>query len=311
MAHSFNRLQNASAARSFQNITSGSMPMVIDSTNPTVGFFATILSAYFFVINVLSIPFRLLMRKNMGERAFSVFSYFSSVLCFVIFISGLAYFQYTAWIGFSFRFPEIDSDIYMIWLLFTTLVVLINPYTIFLVVFLQKGRIHFKKVLERARIKENLYSFHQGEGIYFEHKKKKKFWGFQVDDTLVRMVYEPIGMLKFSIPVLIVNHILINKSNLIIEDTFYLNFTNTFIAGLLLTAIALSLGAICTMLLEFGAFQNERNAALDMVDGEIEMQRILLLKENLVLNELPEKGNLTPNSLDSKNSDSLGTAIID
>lgn len=311
MAHSFNRLDDTIAVRNFQDIASGGVPMIMPPTNPMVGFFGAILSAYFFVINVLSIPFRLLMRKNMGERAFSVFTYISSVLCFTILISGLAYLGYASWIGFVFTLPEINSEMFLNRLLFTTLVILINPYFIFLVIFLEKGRIHFGRVLNRAKSKEYIYSFYQGEGIYFEHKKKKKFLGFQVNDIFVRMIYEPIGMLKFSIPILIINYILINKSDVIIEDSFYLNFVNTFIAGLLLTAIVLSLGAICTLLLEFGALQKERGAALDMIDGEVDMQRILSLKDNFVLKELSVNRESTTNSDKNKSSDSIGIAIID
>lgn len=311
MAHSFNRLDDANAARSFQSITSGGTPLIVDPKNPMVGFFTTILAAYFFVINVFSIPFRLLMRKNMGERAFTVFAYFSGVICFVIVISGLAYMGYVGWIGFGFHLPEWDSELYIVRFLFTALVILINPYTIFLVVFLEKGRRHFRRLLERARSKEYRYSFNQGEGIYFEHKKEKTFWGFQVNDTLVRMIYEPVGMLKFSIPILIVNHILINRSDALTGDSFYLNFIDTFIAGLLMTAIVLSIGAVSTFLLEFGSFQRERGAALDMLDGEIDMQRILLVKENLAQKRSSEKENRTENLLEKKSPDSFGTAITE
>ena len=311
MAYSFNRLDDANAARSFQSIASGGTRLVISPNNPMVGFFGTILAAYFFVINVFSIPFRLLMRKNMGERAFTVFTYVSSVICFVFVIPGLAYMGYVGWIGFGFHLPQLDSDNYIVRFLFTTLVILINPYTIFLVIFLEKGRTHFRKVLRRAKSKEYLYSFHQGEGIYFEHKKRKTFWGFQVNDAIVRMIYEPLGMLKFSVPIWIVSHLLINRSDTLTGDVFYLNFIDTFIAGLLLVSIVLSIGAVSTFLLEFGSFQEERGAALDMLDGEVDMQRLILLKESFALNQANEKEDPIRSGQKIKTSDSFGTAITD
>ena len=309
MAHRFNRLNDANAARSLQDITSGAVPLVLSPSNPMVGFYGAILAAYFFVIKIGSIPFRLLMRKNLGERAFTVFSYFLSVLCIAIILPAGAWMGYGEFLGFSFHIPKMDSEIYIIRLLFHVLVALLNPYTFLMIVFLEKGRVHYSQILELGRNKQYIYSFYQGKGIHFEHKKEKKFWGFQVNDTIVRMIYEPIGMLKFSIPILIANYVLIEKSELIIEDTFYLNLTNTFIAGLLLSSLMLTLGAIFTFLLEFSAFQQERGAALDILDGEADMQRILFIKENLLALSHSEMEKEKSSLSNNKTSESLGTVI--
>ena len=203
MANSFSRLDDSTTSKSLQTVTSGSLPMVIHPKNLLVGFLVGVLNAFLFVINTFSIPFRLLMRKNMGERAFTVLAFFLSLACFAILIPGITYLGYSDIIGINFYFPEIGTEMYLTGILFYVLVTLINPYTIFIVILLEKGRIHFSQALERARNKEYQYSFEQGDSIYFERKRGKKFWGFEVKDDLIRMLYEPTGMISYSLPIVV------------------------------------------------------------------------------------------------------------
>ena len=158
MSRSLNRLQDAQAGKNAHSITHGALPMVIDSTNGNL--ISVILASYFFVISILSIPSRLLMRKNMGERVFTVFAFSLSFLVFVL-LGVIAF-----WFGFleifvplmDFRNLQLEGNISegLLKLFFT----LINPYSIFFILFLQRGAIHFKQALSRGKKNEYKYSLY-------------------------------------------------------------------------------------------------------------------------------------------------------
>ena len=78
-----------------------------------------------------------------------------------------------------------------------------------------------------------------------------------------------------------------------------------------MTALTLSIGAICSFLLEFRFFQKERGAVLDMLDGELDMQRILAIKESLT-KELPHQNKSPLAETQTKKIDnSFGIAVTE
>ncbi len=280
MSQSLNRLRDEEAGKNALNITNSAMPMAVDSANGNI--ISAILASYFFAINILSIPSRLLMRKNMGERVFTVFAFVLSTLVFLLL--GLVAF----WFGLEifvplmdFRNIEISENIPRGVL--KAFLILVNPYTIFFILFLQKGATHFNQALDRARNNKYKYSFSLGDSLYFNHKKAKKFLGFGVDDKLLVMIYEPWGILTFSIPMIIACVLMLNKTGLANDYSIFSYLVNMSIAGIMTVSIAFSLSAICLFLEEFGSLLKERGTMLDMLDGEIDMQRIITSKEKQLI----------------------------
>lgn len=248
---------------------------------------------YFFIVSIASIPARLLLRKNMGERAFTIGSFFLAMLLFtlfhwilfILFVEGNSFGLYARMKGFYFfNFSSWPFSVYT----FNLLLFLLNPFVILIVVIFAKAAGHFKYHLARARKNIISYSFYRGDGIYFEHRKGGKIFGFDINETILRMLVEPRGMLKLSVFMLAASIAAFTFRSSHPEEGIFFLFTDDLTFGTLAVSITLIISSISLFLEEFAIMQKGRDAILDMVDGELDMQEILAIKEKLKI-EAPKK----------------------
>lgn len=267
MAQSFHQIDNNTLAKGFSSLP-GLRGFILEG----------IIALYFFLVSAGSILTRILLRKNLGDRAINFTGFFLSFIFYVIF----------GYLIISIAFSLLPGKLTFLaygWnnFLFSVLMILINPFTILMVIYLDRVVKHSLEVIKRARQKEYKYSFYRGDGIYFENKKKKKFWGFTVTDHIIRMIYEPRAVLFISIPMLILTLFILFQPN----DLFFRNdqsYLGYIVVGFFTTALALTFSAICLFLEELGILFRYRDAAFNMLDGDIDMQKILKIKDEFSSN---------------------------
>ncbi|MCA0235856.1 MAG: hypothetical protein LCH81_05700 [Bacteroidetes bacterium] len=247
--------------------------------------FGAIAQAYYFLIGTGSIPARLLMRKNLGERAFSPFAF---LLCVFFFI----YYGFVPWdedfpilgvvgvvgnLGAS-HFWGIESNLSRLILAN----IILNPCLWFIVWLIIKGFQHFKSVIKKVRNNQIEYSYYRGEGRYFEHRMKGKKWGFDIDERFIRMVIEPLAIFRVSFSIFILG---ILTGLAIYRWGDQANEINGYILIFLgwLTNLGLlaTFSAVCLFLEEYGIMARIRDAALDLIDGEYDMAFVMKKKEEL------------------------------
>lgn len=291
---SFNRRDNLSNLKGFTNSLDPQQNVII----------GIIVPVYYFLLSAGGLPVRLLLRKNMGERAFSLFVFILAMLFYIAY----GYVAHNIFLSES-SYPLADAETgssvnYWKTVLHNILVFLINPYVIFMAIITSKAVNHFGRIIKNARKNKYEYSYYRGDGIYFEHKKRKSFWGFKVTEPIIRMVYEPLGVLKICIPMIIICVGIIRLQNSLDFEAAYLSYIESIFSGLLITFVALTFSAIILFLDEFSITMRIRNYALSMLDGEIDMKKVTELKNKFVENS-------PVNTRDQRESDSISSAIID
>lgn len=271
-----NRMDNQSSVRGFFSLY------------PTQNVFINaLIYGYFFLVSAGGIPIRLFLRKNMGERAFSLLGFVTCIAFYLSYGILLTIMMSQSSEGISSTYQQIIGGIFeggfferLENLILMSFLLLINPLTIFLYLTFRFGVSHFKEVIAKAR--ENLleYSLYRGEGKYFDHKKGKRLLGYEIDNTLIRMVVEPTAVWKFLLPVLVFAWIV-----LISVDYDYSGQLGVLLEYLLVSSIvtllSMSFSSLCVFLEELGMVMKVRNSVLDMIDGEVDMQLILKLKEEI------------------------------
>ncbi len=251
--------------------------------HPIFGILAIV---YYFILSVSSIPARLLLRKNMGERTFTIPSFLLAFLFFSVFnlILFIVFVKRTSF-GLYEKCQNIDILNFSIlpnsYFLPSILLLLLNPLIIFMTVIFSKAVDHFKYHLARARINVVSYSFYRGDGIYFEHRKGDRIFGLEINDTLLRMLVEPFGMLKLSVLILALSIAAFLFRSYHPEEGFLFLLIDDITFGMLAAGITSIISSIALFLEEFSIMQKGRDAILDMIDGELDMQRILMIKEKL------------------------------
>jgi hypothetical protein len=241
---------------------------------------------YFFFVGTLSIPARLFLRKKMGERAFSISSFlFSTLLYFalILLLAAIALLSvpetyFDAFPGSAWLIPD------FLWVI---ILFICSPITGFLFVLSARAVCHFKFHLRRARNNIIGYSYYRGEGRYFEHRRGKKIFGFLIDETILRMLVEPFGLFKINLLmfVLCIISILFRVLDASTGLPFYL--MDTIIIGTLAVAVMMMISSSALFVEEYILMNKARTAILDMVDGELDMQRVLAFKNKLKI-ELPK-----------------------
>lgn len=237
------------------------------------GIVGAFLDALKFVVSVGAIPARLILRKNMGERAFSPFACFLAVL-------GLFW-----WPAFTF----------LLWIaLLASLVsapflIIVNPFLYYLVYVGYLAFKHYKNAFQKARNNQTGYTRDPGESRYFKHHKGRIWRGFAVGDEIIRMIVEPKAMVIFGLRMIVLPLPLIlalNKSLAILKITGDTGNSLKFAVGYIclwsvVTGFSIVFNGIFLFLDEFGGFLGRRNQVLDMNDNEFEMKYLLLKKETM------------------------------
>lgn len=241
---------------------------------------------YFFIVSTLSIPARLILRKNIGERSIAIQSFFLSMIgyiflsmAFLILFSSLAGFGFYEKLATGF----INTPFTFTWsgFFFNLLLFLSSPFTILLIVILAKAISHFKFHISNHREKVVGYSFYRGQGIYFRERLGGAIFGFEINENILRMIVEPLGLIKANLLLFVLTVIaMIFRAMNPVENIFF-QFIDCILFGTLMVSITLILSSIALFLEEISIMQKGRDAILDMIDGEFDMQKIISVKETL------------------------------
>lgn len=238
-----------------------------------------LIQGYFFVVSAGALPLRMILRKNLGERSFSIFGFIVSVGFYIyygILLGGAGVITLT-----SQLFGGVEAN----WLDYAR-VILLNPFLIFIAIVIIRAVQHFKKVMRKAQNNQVQYSYFRGEGKYFRKRKGGKKWGFEIDERFMRMVIEPLAILKIGLLILFI------AAGAVTFNYFYVVMTDSLIylqPILIWTAVlglVLVLSAIFLFLEEFGIMMRIRGAVLDLIDADIDMQMIMKRKAEMAGGEI-------------------------
>ncbi|MEL6943782.1 MAG: hypothetical protein AAFO82_14050, partial [Bacteroidota bacterium] len=232
-------------------------------------------------VEIGSIPARFLVRKNMGERAFSILAF---IFCLVFYgLIGLAAFVLmNQFLGNELSDPKwIDWQTFWRW----CLILLVNPFSIFIVWIMAKGVSHFKVIVKRILAKIVGYSYHRGDSIHHDHWLGTTIFAFNLDDESIRMFIEPLhvfawGIAMFSISI----SLFLFRINMEVLESIPFIVDNTLV-GFTTVRLCCMISALFLMLEEFVLRSRFRASSLDLIDGDIEMMRILKAKNQLQLEE--------------------------
>lgn len=252
-----------------------------------------LLIGYYFVVSTLSIPARLILRKNMGERAFAIpaflvvigvmIYYLTLLFTFLILLIPGGLFER---LGTSLSFSNWTFENFLL----NLQLFLLSPFVIFLITLLRRAIGHFKYHLRNAKNNIIGYSVHRGESRYFKRRREGKIFGFTVNEDIHRMLVEPFGLLKISLLLAGLSITVLILRGVYPSSGIFIELLDVIVFGTLAIGITLIISSIALGLEEYAIMQKERQTILDMVDGEFEMERILALKEKLKV-KLPKKVN--------------------
>lgn len=256
---------------------------------------------YFFAVSSCSIPVRLLLRKNMGERAFSLFSFLTCIFFFllsnVLILSmrfndgGYLDSSYSLLLKLptdgSFFQGQIQSFTLIIFLL------LINPTFILTVIIIKFGVSHFRDCIKGIEDNRLHYSQYRGDSIYYDKNQGDTFLGYPITPLLTRMVVEPLSIIKLIAPTLFIFLMLLLTVN---YETPSIPgfFTKYALEGMLLALFMILFSSLCLFLDELGIWMKVRSSVLDLIDGEVDMETMMRLKTEIVQNK--EVGKLRNNN---------------
>jgi len=257
-------------------------------------FLGMIVHSYYFLVGAGAIPARLYLRKNMGERAFSPFAFLLSFGFFAYY--GIYpdddFMLLGGSLGILGAMEIAQNEISVGVMIFIN--IFFNTYLLFLWWLIRQGIRHFKQVLKKSPENRGQYSYFRGEGKYFEHRLGGKMGKFNIDERFIRMVIEPLALIKYGFCLLIGSAILgvalyfLHTERIAILVSFLLIIFG-WIHNL---GFAIIFSGLCLFLEEFGIMMRIRGAALDIIDGEYDMAFILKKKEELQSGKIEQQNNL-------------------
>lgn len=303
------RMDNESAVRGLFSVS--------PKTNIFIGL---LLSLYYFLIGVGGIPVRLLMRRNLGERAFS---FLGLVTCLLFYLFLAAIIWDSIWSDCMndnydvVTYVEHEGLEYWKAFFFYLLIIFLNPISFFIVFIFAKGLSHFKKVFLNIIENEFQYSKYRGDGIYFNEKLGGKFWGLEVNDLTIRMLIEPVSVIRICLPLYIICYLILSYIGETDVSSYFSFFLSSTFLGFLIVNLFYSLSAVFVFLEELATNITLRNSALDLIDAEAESDLIYTIKKEIsngrklagkdtgIFNVIDEKG------LPSNQSDSDFSVVTD
>lgn len=248
------------------------------------------LKLYNFIIGVGAIPVRLLFYRDIGERSISFFGWLLSLGAHI-------YYTYYYAVGISalmgygmlrFLYPELLEkkifpafDSYSLWTL-----LLINGVSVY---FFRAFLIEGYRILNRRKTEDELKfksSYYRGDSIF---SKPKDYIGTTrwtilgkktITDDNFRIFIEPQKIFLFGLCLFLLS-IIIPIPLLIMADSLISIGIALFIFSYSSVGILVSLSAICLFLEEYGIQKRIRDAALDILDGEKDLERVLEVKSNI------------------------------
>ena len=259
---------------------------ILNAKNIT--FWGLLTQAFSFIVGISALPLRLFLRKNLGERSIRPGTFLLSIALHIYYFTIFdALFVFLGTVPFN-----MDGKITTENVVIFGLIILFNPYFIFLFSVTRRGIKHFRQKIREAKNSQTAYSYSHGDSKYFTGWKGGKVWGFTVDDTITRMIVEPksifkYGMVTFLFCLAVYLYLIFYAK----PDTSYLAL---FLVSLACTGLVFSFDAICLFIEEFTLFTNKRDKVLDMLDGQDDMQEIMQEKgilEKARINEQMKNSN--------------------
>lgn len=243
-----------------------------------------LIQGYFFIVSVGALPIRLILRKNLGERSFTIFGFIVS-MCFYIF-----YGIFLGGFGVISLVTQFFGEIEITWLT-NIRIFLLNPFFIFMLVVISKAVTHFKDIFRKIRTNQIQYSYFRGESIYFKKRKGGKKWGFEIDERFIRMVIEPLAVLRIGLLIFLVAAGVVSFNYFYILMTKTLLFFQPILIWTAILGLTLVFSALCLFLEEFGIMMRIRNSVLDLIDADIDMQIVMKKRVEMASGqiEMPEE----------------------
>ena len=268
-------------------------------TQPITGVF---LQFYYFIIGAGAVPVRLLIRDNIGERSITPLALFTSLGIHIWYVYGVI-FQFTGLGVFGFfalgryiGLTTIPNSFTTLEWVVVGLLFLLNGFHIYIVTpFFIRGRRHFKKVSKRAKNNE----FNEEEGSYYRGDikcftkrlgtiAKTPIGRFKVDKDNFGILIEPYYSALRGIGVTFIS-LVIAFFIPILPIPFIFKLCSIFFLSVAGVGILYILSAFCLFLEELGLFLRVRDAALDIIDGEKDLKKILKVRDNLISNSVNTK----------------------
>lgn len=240
---------------------------ILNAKNLTI--WGLLTSAFSYIVGIATIPMRLLLRSNIGERSIRVGSFLIALGLHIY-----AYFKLGIYVvGFQYLMGGIEFEGILVYVL-----ILLNPYVIFLLFILAVGVKHFRQKISQALSFKVGNSYHRGESKYFENWRDFKIFGFVADDTVIRMLVEPRAVMKYSASISLFCLSIVFLS---LAYKFNLSFFGILISSMLTSSILFFLTGLCLFVEEFSLYMVKRDRALDLLDGEFDMKEILSMKNHI------------------------------
>ena len=254
---------------------------VSGSIDRTIGtnFVTELISGFFyFFVGLGALCVRVILRRKLGERSFGILS----VILTYVFIKIIYFWNYVKIAPFEGgSFGAIDQILYEAYALYARVIGLFFPdwfpdfilnqdavknsfspfffeegntfLGFFILVYLIFALIALGEVFYRIFYKVRWYSYYRGKSSLFDWwLVGKKVAGWTITEKIVWLVIEPIFLAAIAL-------------------IFY-GLGDLLMGGVML------MGAVCLLIEEFNYFREERNILLDVMDGEIEADRITKLK---------------------------------
>lgn len=228
--------------------------------------------AFSFIIASASIPLRLFLRENLGERTIKPMMFLFSIAIHIYYFTIFD-------IIFVVLAATVVDDFSTNQMIQMGVMGLLNPYFIFLIVVIRKGIKHYKQKVREAANYQTGYTFHRGDSKYFTDSIGKKVHGFYADENIVRMIVEPKAVFKLGMALFLVCSAVSLYSFFIAEtENPYVLF---FAFSIGCTGLVLALDAICLFIDELSLFLGKRDKVLDILDSQDDMNEIKLGREQI------------------------------
>ncbi len=160
--------------------------------------------------------------------------------------------------------------------------ILLNPCLWYIIWLFRKGVHHFKEIAQKAKQNKIQYSYHRGDGRYFEHRLGGKKWGYEIDEMFLRMIIEPLAIIKYG-SLAFFGAIILGMGVYFYgkEKGGDLGYILIFLGWLTNLGLITIFSGFCLFLEEFGVMTKIRGAALDLIDGEYDLAFVMKKKEEL------------------------------
>lgn len=260
---SFSSLGNAEAMQGMSNFNA-----------KDIGLMGILRHAFSFVVGIASLPLRLFLRKNIGERSINFGTFLLSIALHIYYFT---IFDVLLVLGVTSFVTDMTTTKMVMLGLFG----LVNPYFIFLLLVLIAGIKHFKQKIREGKNNETGYTYFRGQSKYFDNLKNGKAWGFEIDNVVVRMIVEPRTVFKIGLTLFFISLTIIIYLFFVSELKGLYAYLYVFLASLGCTGLVLAFDSICLFIDEFSLFMNKRDKTLDMLDGQEDVTKIVNAKTKI------------------------------